>query len=91
MAFVVARFPIVKNDSATTQPVSGLDLAQAYYTALQNFDRIEKREHIVSGQREMTLKEQFGSICALAAKNRYLLIFRFQLPNSVLNSPVSDH
>ena len=59
-------FPIVKNGKATIQPVSRLDLAEAYYAVLQNFDKIQAREYIVSGQREMTLREMFEVICTLA-------------------------
>ena len=61
-------FPIVKNGRATIQPVSRVDLAEAYYAVLQNFNKIQKHEYIVSGQKEMTLKEMFEIICTLANK-----------------------
>ena len=64
-------FPIVCHGTANIQPVSRLDLAEAYYLVLKNFLEIDKREYIISGQRAMTLQEMFHTICTLA--NRKVL------------------
>ena len=55
-------FPIVGHGKATIQPVSRLDLAEAYWLVLKNFDAIDKTEYIVSGERPMTLLEMFQII-----------------------------
>ena len=72
-------FPIVKNGSTTIQPVSRLDLAEAYYIVLQNLEKIKKREYIVSGQRKMTLKEMFQVICTLADRKVRFINIPFPL------------
>lgn len=62
-------FPIVRDGKASIQPVSRLDLAEAYYLVLKNFDHLQKKEYIVSGERKMTLREMFEIICRLSGKH----------------------
>lgn len=61
-------FPIVKGGKATIQPVSRLDLAEAYYLVLRHFDTLRQQEYVVSGEQEMTLREMFQEICDLAGR-----------------------
>lgn len=59
-------FPIVKRGSATIQPVSRDDLAEAYWLILKNIDMLKQNEYIVSGRDKMTLLEMFQIITALS-------------------------
>ena len=61
-------FPIVEKGRATIQPVSRLDLAEAYWLVLKNLPSITRTEYIISGQRPMTLLEMFQSICSLSGR-----------------------
>ena len=72
-------FPIVGNGQATIQPVSRLDVAEAYFLVLKNFSEIDKTEYIVSGEREMTLKEMFNSICTLADRKVLFVNIPFRI------------
>ena len=48
-------FPIVKKGRASIQPVSRLDVAEAYWMVLRAFPEIEKTEYVVSGEASMSL------------------------------------
>lgn len=72
-------FPIVGKGRATIQPVSRLDLAEAYWQVLQNFPSITRTEYIISGQRPMTLLEMFQTICALAGRKVHFVNVPFPI------------
>ena len=61
-------FPIVKGGRATIQPVHRMDLAEGFWLVLNNLDKIDRTEYVISGQRSMTLKEMFQIICRRAGR-----------------------
>lgn len=72
-------FPIVGRGSATIQPVSRLDLAEAYWLVLKNFPAVDKTEYIVSGERPMSLLEMFQILCRLAGRKVWFVNVPFPL------------
>ena len=61
-------FPIVKKGRASIQPVSRLDVAEAYWMVLRAFPEIEKTEYVVSGEASMSLLELFQTLCRLSGR-----------------------
>ena len=61
-------FPIVKNGSANISPISRLDIAEAYWKILSNFNQLKCNEYIISGKEPMSLLEMFQIITTLQRK-----------------------
>lgn len=61
-------FPIVKNGSANISPISRLDIAEAYWKILSNFNQLKYNEYIISGKEPMSLLEMFQIITTLQRK-----------------------
>ena len=78
-------FPIVKHGRASIQPVSRLDVAEAYYSLLQAFPNLEKTEYVVSGEVSMSLLELFRTLCRLAGRNVYFVNVPFPLAKAAVN------
>lgn len=72
-------FPIVGKGKATIQPVSRLDLAEAYYLVLTHFPQIQCTEYIASGERSMTLMEMFQTICSCAGSKVHFINIPFPI------------
>lgn len=79
-------FPIVKKGKATIQPVSRLDLAEAYWQVLQNFPSITRKEYVISGQRPMMLLEMFETICSLAERRVYFINVPFPVAKAAVET-----
>ena len=79
-------FPVVKHGKATIQPVSRLDVAEAYWMALSHLDCLKEKEYIISGERSMTLMEMFQIICKLAGKKTLFVNIPFPLAKLCVNA-----
>ena len=79
-------FPIVKHGSASIQPVSRLDVAEAYWKVLRAFPDIEKTEYVVSGEASMSLLELFQSLCRLTGRKVRFFNVPFPLAKAAVDA-----
>ena len=79
-------FPLVKHGSATLQPVSRLDLAEAYWTVLKNINTLQREEYVVSGREEMTLLEMLQTLSDLLGKKVRFINIPFPLAKFLVDS-----
>lgn len=75
-------FPIVKKGVATISPISRLDVAEAYWKTLNNFDKLKKDEYIVSGNECMSLYEMFKILVELQGKKTKFINIPFPFANA---------
>ena len=78
-------FPIVKNGSATIQPVHRDDLAMAYYLIMSNIDNLCFDEYIVSGKDEMTLLDMFKTISMVLGTKTTIVNIPFPVASFLVN------